>query len=229
MVKFLKMKRVIVSLMALFFLLQLFSCVSATKFFGDGNDLKSDEGILLVRIINPDAGKTRYAETPTGEKAKNVPEVKTNSDISIASVPFCVTPYMIRNDEAPVQLAMVKIKKGLYVVNHIGKNCTYPQNEHTFRVSAGAVNYLGDYLINYIQDVTVIMLPPYTQEKIESAEWYTLKVEDHYDELIPALEKAGYFSETGLFSNLTSVNISRPTKKTLWPFSCPKSRPKDLD
>lgn len=211
----------------LFLLLLISSCVTSAPFDEEDIGLKKNEGYLVVRIINPGAGKNFYGTSESGERIENFPSIKTNSDISVSCIPFCISPCIIKNDVAPVQIGVMKIKKGRYGISYVGKNSMYTEMK-TFFVHPQSVNYLGDLFINYIDGIIATVFSPYTEDKIRRNEFYTLEIEDHSEEIYVALKKMGYYGEGGAFENLPYINICKPTKKILWPALCPMSRPKDL-
>jgi len=82
---------------------------------------KEEKGYLVLRIINPGEGKIFNGIYESGELIDNFPTIKTNSKISFSCVPFCFSPYVIHNSKAPVQLLIIKNKRGTYAISNIGK------------------------------------------------------------------------------------------------------------
>ena len=74
--------------------------------------LGKDEGVILLRILNPTAGRTidefYYSN---GSKVKNKESLHLNSDLQIKKAPGSFSVYTVENTESPIQSVMLKAKK----------------------------------------------------------------------------------------------------------------------
>ena len=93
------------------------SCVTSVEFAKNDNPsiLKEDEGFILLRILNPNVGKTidKFYYT-NGKIVKNQDSLNLNSDLQIKKAPGSFSIFTVANTEAPEQYVMLKAKKGSY-------------------------------------------------------------------------------------------------------------------
>lgn len=193
----------------------LFSSCTLTNVRQDNQILSENEGWIVFRVINPTAGK----ELPfTRENERlSIPPLELNSDITFAKVfgGFGFGTFTIQNTEAPIQLVAVKKKEGKYILFKVGKNSRYVNSKQIkpFVVEKGKVNYLGDIYIDLVQGSLPL--------GVKAKDWYHLRIEDHFDELMDFFQRHGYFSEDGKFDTLAEKNICSETTNQLLPDYCP--------
>lgn len=170
--------------------------------------LEKDEGFILLRILNPTAGRTieefYYSD---GSNVKNQEPLHLNSDLQIKKAPGSFSVYTVENTESPIQSVMLKAKKGMYGIIKVGNNSEY-FNPYAFKVKEGVVNYAGDIKLDFI---TGKVLP---WHKIK--DYYDLSVSDNFEEILEQKESSDFLS---IFSDYDFVNQSKNTKK-MKPLNC---------
>jgi hypothetical protein len=160
--------------------------------------LKEDEGFILLRIINPNVGKTidkfYYSD---GEPVKNQYFLQLNSDLQIKKAPGSFSFFTVANTEAPEQFVVLKAKKGSYGIIKIGNNSEYI-NPYVFKVEAGVVNYVGDIKLDIVTGRFLIW------HKVK--DYYDFSVADNFDEILSLKESSNYLSK---YSSFKFINQSK--------------------
>ena len=170
--------------------------------------LGKDEGFILLRILNPTAGRTidefYYSN---GSKVKNKESLHLNSDLQIKKAPGSFSVYTVENTESPIQSVMLKAKKGMYGIIKVGDNSEY-FNPYAFNVKEGVVNYAGDIRLDIITGRVLVW------HKVK--DYYDLSVSDNFEEILEQKESSDFLS---IFSDYEFVNQSKNTKK-MKPLNC---------
>lgn len=148
--------------------------------------LNENEGFILMRIVNPNAGKVvdnfYYSN---GKEAKNKKALRLNSDLQIKRAPGSVWTFTVKNREAPEQYVMLKAKKGSYGIIQVGNNSEY-FNPYIFKVEAGVVNYAGDIKLDIVTGRVLV----YRDIK----DYYDLSVVDKFDEIVELRKSLDFLS-----------------------------------
>ena len=170
--------------------------------------LKEDEGFILLRIINPNVGKTidkfYYSD---GEPVKNQYFLQLNSDLQIKKAPGSFSFFTVANTEAPEQFVVLKAKKGSYGVIKVGNNSEY-FNPYVFKVEAEVVNYIGDIKLDVVTGRVLIW------HKVK--DYYDFSVLDNFDEILNLKESSDFFSN---YSSFKFINQSKKLEK-MQPLNC---------
>jgi hypothetical protein len=165
--------------------------------------LKKDEGFILMKIINPDAGKIidefYYS---TGEAVKNQSPLHLNSDLQIKKAPGSFSVFTVENTENE-QLVLLKAKKGLYGIIKVGENSEY-FNPYAFKVEAGAVNYAGDVKLDIVKGRILVW------HKIK--DYYDLSILDNFDEILKQRESSDLLSSYSDFEFINQAKNVEPMK-----------------
>jgi hypothetical protein len=194
------------------FIISLFFVSCATTLETVKNDstfaLKEDEGIILMRIINPNAGKIidkfYYSN---GSSVKNQSSLHLNSDLQIKKAPGSFSVFTVENTEVPEQIVLIKAKKGSYGIIKVGENSEY-FNPYVFKVQSGAVNYAGDIKLDIVTGRVLIW------HKVK--DYYDLSVLDNFEEI---LNLKGTSKELSIYSDYEFINQSKNVK-TMKPLHC---------
>lgn len=170
--------------------------------------LGKDEGFILLRILNPTAGRTidefYYSN---GNNVNNQEPLILNSDLQIKKAPGSFSVYTVENTESPIQSVMLKAKKGMYGIIKVGNNSEY-FNPYAFTVKEGVVNYAGDIKLDFI---TGKVLPWHNVK-----DYYALSVSDNFEEILEQKESSDFLS---IFSDYEFINQSKNIK-TMQPLHC---------
>ena len=176
------------------------SCVTSVEFAKNDNPsiLKEDEGFILLRILNPNVGKTidKFYYT-NGKIVKNQDSLNLNSDLQIKKAPGSFSIFTVANTEVPEQYVMLKAKKGSYGIIKIGNNSEYI-NPYVFKVEAGVVNYVGDIKLDIVTGRFLIW------HKVK--DYYDFSVADNFDEILSLKESSNYLSK---YSSFKFINQSK--------------------
>lgn len=194
------------------FIISLFFVSCATTLETVKNDstfaLKEDEGIILMRIINPNAGKIidkfYYSN---GSSVKNQSSLHLNSDLQIKKAPGSFSVFTVENTEVPEQIVLIKAKKGSYGIVKVGENSEY-FNPYVFKVQSGAVNYAGDIKLDIVTGRVLVW------HKVK--DYYDLSVLDNFEEI---LNLKGTSKELSIYSDYEFINQSKNVK-TMKPLHC---------
>ncbi len=194
------------------FIISLFFVSCATTLETVKNDstfaLKEDEGIILMRIINPNAGKIidkfYYSN---GSSVKNQSSLHLNSDLQIKKAPGSFSVFTVENTEVPEQIVLIKAKKGSYGIIKVGENSEY-FNPYVFKVQSGAVNYAGDIKLDIVTGRVLVW------HKVK--DYYDLSVLDNFEEI---LNLKGTSKELSIYSDYEFINQSKNVK-TMKPLHC---------
>lgn len=167
--------------------------------------LNENEGFILMRIVNPNAGKVvdnfYYSN---GKEAKNKKALRLNSDLQIKRSPVSFSTFTVKNREAPEQYVMLKAKKGTYGIIKAGKNSEY-FNPYVFKVEAGVVNYAGDIKLDIVTGRILV----YRDIK----DYYDLSVVDKFDEIVElrkSLDFLSVYSEYEFVDQSKNVEPMKP-------------------
>ena len=170
--------------------------------------LGKDEGFILLRILNPTAGRTidefYYSN---GNNVNNQEPLILNSDLQIKKAPGSFSVYTVENTESPIQSVMLKAKKGMYGIIKVGNNSEY-FNPYAFNIKEGVVNYAGDIRLDIITGRVLVW------HKVK--DYYDLSVSDNFEEILEQKESSDFLS---IFSDYEFVNQSKNTKK-MKPLNC---------
>lgn len=160
--------------------------------------LNENEGFILMRIVNPNAGKvTDNFYYSNGKKAKNKKALRLNSDLQIKRATGSVWTFTVKNREAPEQYVMLKARKGSYAIIQVGNNSEY-FNPYIFKVEAGVVNYAGDIKLDIVTGRVLV----YRDIK----DYYDLSVVDKFDEIVELRKSLDFLS---IYSEYEFVNQSK--------------------
>lgn len=164
--------------------------------------LNENEGFVLMRILNPTAGRTvdefHYSN---GKTVRNMAPLHLNSDLQIKRAPGSFYVFTVANTEAPEQLVMLKAKKGSYGIIKTGENSEY-FNPYTFKVEAGAVNYAGDIKLDIVTGRISVWR--------EIKDYYDLSVSDNFDGILNLRDSSGFLSD---YQDFEFINQSKNTEK----------------
>ena len=197
----------------IFILTSLFVSCSTTKSIQSVRNnsqitLEKDEGIILLRILNPHVGKVidefYYA---SGEEVKNPIPLHLNSDLQIKKAPGSFFVFTVVNKESPEQIVLLKAKKGLYGIIKVGENSEY-FNPYAFKVNAGVVNYVGDIKLDIVTGRVLIW------NKME--DFYDLSVLDNFEQILLLKETSDLLSD---YSGYEFTNQSKSIEK-MKPLNC---------
>lgn len=160
--------------------------------------LNENEGFILMRIVNPNAGKvTDNFYYSNGKKAKNKKALRLNSDLQIKRATGSVWTFTVKNREAPEQYVMLKARKGSYAIIQVGNNSEY-FNPYIFKVEAGVVNYAGDIKLDIVTGRVLV----YRDIK----DYYDLSVVDKFDEIVELRKSLDFLS---IYSEYEFVDQSK--------------------
>lgn len=191
----------------IFILTSLFVSCSTTKSIQSVRNnsqitLEKDEGIILLRILNPHVGKVidefYYAN---GESVKNSSPLRLNSDLQIKKAPGSFSVFTVANTEAPEQIVLLKAKKGSYGIIKVGENSEY-FNPYVFKVTAGVVNYTGDIKLDIVTGQVLVW------HKVK--DYYDLSVSDNFEQVLSLKESSDLLSD---YSGYAFVNQSKNIEK----------------
>lgn len=170
--------------------------------------LKEDEGFILLRIINPNAGKTidKFYYTD-GKPLKNQTFLQLNSDLQIKKAPGSFSTFTVANTEEPEQFVILKAKKGSYGIIKVGNNSEY-FNPYVFKVEAGVVNYVGDIKLDIVTGRVLIW------HKVK--DYYDFSVLDNFDEILNLKEASDFLSN---YSSFKFINQSKELE-VMRPLNC---------
>lgn len=167
--------------------------------------LNDNEGFILMRIVNPNAGKVvdnfYYSN---GKKAKNKKALRLNSDLQIKRATGSVWTFTVKNREAPEQYVMLKARKGSYAIIQVGNNSEY-FNPYIFKVEAGVVNYAGDIKLDIVTGRVLV----YRDIK----DYYDLSVVDKFDEIVElrkSLDFLSVYSEYEFIDQSKNIEPMKP-------------------
>lgn len=164
--------------------------------------LEKDEGIILLRIINPNVGKIidefYYAN---GDSANKISPLHLNSDLQIKKAPGSFFVFTVANTEAPEQIVLLKARKGSYGIIKVGENSEY-FNPYAFKVKAGVVNYVGDVKLDIVTGRILIW------HKVK--DYYDLSVYDNFDQILTLKETSDLLTD---YSDYEFVNQSKNVEK----------------
>lgn len=198
-------------LFIIFILSMLFtSCVTTIE--TTKNDplsiLKEDEGFILLRILNPNVGKTidKFYYTD-GKTVKNQSLLQLNSDLQIKKAPGSFSIFTVANTKSPEQFVMLKAKKGSYGIIKVGNNSEY-FNPYVFKIEAGVVNYAGDIKLDIVTGRVLIWH--------EIKDYYDFSVLDNFDEILNLKESSDFLST---YSNFEFINQSKKIE-IMHPLNC---------
>ena len=186
------------------------SCATTVETVKSGSPvmLKEDEGFVLMRILNPTAGRTvdefHYSN---GKAVRNMAPLHLNSDLQIKRLPGSFYVSTVANTEAPEQIVLLKAKKGSYGIIKTGENSEY-FNPYAFKVEAGAVNYAGDIKLDIVTGRISVWR--------EIKDYYDLSVSDSFDEILNLRDSSDLFSA---YSDLEFINQAKNTE-TMRPLFC---------
>ena len=170
--------------------------------------LGKDEGFILLRILNPTAGRTidefYYSN---GNNVNNQEPLILNSDLQIKKAPGSFSVYTVENTESPIQSVMLKAKKGMYGIMKVGNNSEY-FNPYVFNIKEGVVNYAGDIRLDIITGRVLVW------HKVK--DYYDLSVSDNFEEILEQKESSDFLST---FSDYEFINQSKNIK-TMQPLHC---------
>lgn len=170
--------------------------------------LREDEGIILLRIINPDAGKVidEFYYT-NGDTVKNSSPLHLNSDLVIKKAPGSFSVFTVANTENPEQFVLLKAKKGAYGIIKVGENSEY-FNPYLWKVEAGVVNYAGDIKLKIVKGRVLVW------HKVK--DYYDLSVSDNFYEILRLKETSDLLSN---YSEYEFINQSKNVEK-MQPLNC---------
>lgn len=183
------------------FILSIFFVSCATTIETEKNNsssiLKENEGFILLRILNPNVGKTidKFYYT-NGKIVQNQSSLHLNSDLQIKKAPGSFSTFTVAN-EVPEQFVILKAKKGSYGIIKVGKNSEY-FNPYLFKVEPGVVNYVGDIKLDIVSGRVLVW------HEIE--DFYDLSVLDNFDEILNLKESSDFLSH---YSNFKFINQSK--------------------
>lgn len=170
--------------------------------------LKEDEGLIFLRILNPNAGETIddffYSN---GNTVRNQEPLYLNSDLQIKKAPGSFSVFTVANTETPEQIVMLKAKKGSYGIIKVGENSEY-FNPYVFNVEAGVINYAGDIKLDVITGRILIW------HKVK--DYYDFSVIDNFYEILGQRESVELLS---LYSDYEFINQSKNIKP-MQPLNC---------
>lgn len=183
------------------FILSIFfvSCATTieTEKKNSSSILKENEGFILLRILNPNVGKTidKFYYT-NGKIVQNQSSLHLNSDLQIKKAHGSFSTFTVTN-EFPEQFVILKAKKGSYGIIKVGKNSEY-FNPYLFKVEPGVVNYVGDIKLDIVTGRVLIW------HEIE--DFYDLSVLDNFDKILNLKESSDFLSN---YSNFKFINQSK--------------------
>lgn len=183
------------------FILSIFFVSCATTIETEKNNsssiLKENEGFILLRILNPNVGKTidKFYYT-NGKIVQNQSSLHLNSDLQIKKAPGSFSTFTVAN-EVPEQFVILKAKKGSYGIVKVGKNSEY-FNPYLLKVEPGVVNYVGDIKLDIVTGRVLVW------HEIE--DFYDLSVLDNFDEILNLKESSDFLSN---YSNFKFINQSK--------------------
>ena len=196
----------IICILSIFFI----SCVTTIETTKNDSlsTLKEDEGFILLKILNPNIGKTIDTFYYTnGRTVKNQDFLHLNSDLQIKKAPGSFSIFTVANTESPEQFVLLKAKKGSYGIIKIGNNSEY-FNPYVFKVEAGVVNYVGDIKLDIVTGRVLIW------HKVK--DYYDFSVLDKFDEILMLKDSSDFLSN---YSNFEFINQSK-NLEIMHPLNC---------
>jgi hypothetical protein len=162
-------------------------------------NLREDEGYVVMRIHNETAGKSLGFYSANGKELE-IPELKLNSDIEIRRGPISFKSLVIKNDKNP-QLVITKAKKGIYGIVKVGKYSDY-MSAYLFTVEPGSVNYIGDIYLSLIEGGVPLFSKP--------KDYYSIAVVDNFESVQNDISSIKAFESLPLVNISTSQEPRRP-------------------
>lgn len=188
----------------------LISCASNIKIVNNDSTylLEENEGIILFRIINPNAGKVidEFCYS-NGEIANKRTPLHLNSDLQIKRSPGSFTVFNVANTEESEQIVLLKAKKGSYGIIKVGKNSEY-FSPYVFKVTEGVINYVGDIKLDIVTGRVLVWH--------EVKDYYDLSVLDNFDEILYLRDHSDLLAQ---YSNYEFINQSKKIEP-MKPLNC---------
>lgn len=201
------MKKILFSFFILFFLA---SCTTTVNLLNEEDEtvLDPNEGFVILRILNPTAGKTTDSfYRGDGKKLEYIKPLHLNSDLIVKKAPGSFTELIVQNTAADVQLCIFRLKQGSYGIIRVGKNSEY-LDPYIFTVEAGVINYVGDIKLDVVSGKILIWR--------EVKDYYDLSVEDNFSNIQDLQNESELLNS---FWSYALVNHANPTNKML-PINC---------